>query len=321
MKKNYLTGLRSINEMLIEKFNASELHKLIKRDGLLACIRNNAICIYYNSDRVAKVSLSGDKLKCEVSSYYLSDFHLTRVRQQSETVYVSDEDIVNDIETIILNSKMRETPEKKAQQHLIYLNNSNKDSKWFCFDIEYRQSTTKQKDTPVFDGRFDILAISKEAPHRVAVIELKYGDSAIGGKSGIVKHIKDFNNFNNSASCKRNLANEIPVILKNLEAIGYDVPSQLTSSPIEISNHIEFYLICLYEGNTTKGTVGGYLFDEKRPNWPTKRISKSNNAVTELGIDVESLTCPIDITFLFKEVNSPTDFDITDILNTQNYDK
>lgn len=321
MEKNPLTDLRSINKTLIDKFNASALHKLIKREGLLACIRNNAIGLYYNSDRVAKVSISEGNLKCEVSSYYLSDFHSTGVQKKSKTVYVQEEVIVNNIETIILNSKKRETPEKKAQQHLIHLNNSNTDSEWFCFDIEYRQSTKKQEDAVLFEGRFDILAISKAAPHRVAVIELKYGNKAIPGESGIVKHIKDFVDFNNSASCKRNLFKEIPAMLENLSAIGYDVPPQLTAGCIEISNHIEYYVICLYEDETTRGTVGGYLFDSKRPNWPTKRISNDNNAVSKLGIDVESPTCPIDITFLFKKVNSPNDIDITDILGTQNYDK
>lgn len=320
MEKNYLYGLRSINKELINKFTISELHQLIKKEGVIACIRNNAIGIYYNSDRVAKVFLSRDKLKCEVSSYYLSDFYLTGIRQKSKTLTVSDMEIIEKFETIILNSRLRETPEKKAQQHLIQLNNSNNESEWFCFDIEYRQSTTIQMDIPKFDGRFDILAISKNAPHRIAVIELKYGDGAIGGESGIVKHLKDFKNFNKSESCKKNFVCEIPTILNNLSEIGYDIPSILTSESIEICKHIEFYVICLYEGETTKGTVGGYLFDKKRPDWLTKRISKKHNAVTELGLDVESPTCPIDIKFLFKKVNSPTNFNIPDILNPQYYD-
>ena len=320
MKHDPLTGLRHINRNLIEKFKDSGLYNLIKRDDILACIRNEAIGIYYNSDRVAKVFLSESELKCEVSTYYLSDFYLTGISRKSEPVIVSDQEIIDKLESIIQNSRKRETPEKKAQQHLVYLNNSNKDSNWFCFDIEYRQSKARQTDIPKFTGRFDILAISKNAPHRIAIIELKYGKGALGGKSGIVKHLKDFMDFNGSKSCYSNLANEITAILKNLKEIGYDVPPQLTSNSIEISEHIRYYVICLYEGESTMGTIGGYLFDNKRPNWPTKRISKSHNAVTELGIDVESPTCPIDVTFLFKNVSSPTDFNISDILNKDLYD-
>lgn len=320
MKQNPLTGLRHIDDKLIRKFKASDLYQLVQKENLLACIRDNAIGIYYNSDRVAKVSLSKEELKCEISSYYLSDFYTTGVHKPSETLTVSDCVIVDNIETIIENSKVRETPEKKAQQHLIHLNNANEDSDWYCFDIEYRQSTNKQNDIPLFDGRFDILAISKQRPHRVAVIELKYGEGAIGGKSGIVKHIMDFRNFQNSKSCIHNFEVEVPAMLKNLREIGYNVPTHLATGKIQFSNKIEFIVICLYEGESTKGTVGGYLFDKKRPHWNTKRVSKSNNALTKLGVDVESPTCPININFLFKKVGSPIDLKISDILDTKQYD-
>lgn len=282
MKHDSLTSLRHINSDLVSKFKESGLYNLIKEDDLLACIRSNAIGIYYNSDRVAKVSFSNNKLKCEVSSYYLSDFYMTETRKKSETVYVSDNEIIDKIESIIQNSRKRETPEKKAQQHLVYLNNSNKDSNWFCFDIEYRQSTATQTDVPKFTGRFDILAISKDAPHRIAIIELKYGKDALDCKCGIVKHLKDFRDFNGSKPCHCNLSNEIPAILKNLKEIGYDVSPQLISDSIEINEHIEYYVICLYEEESTRGTVGGYLFDEKRPHWHTRRISEFHNAITVL---------------------------------------
>lgn len=320
MKQNPLTGLRHIDDKLIRKFKASDLYQLVQKENLLACIRDNAIGIYYNSDRVAKVSLSKEELKCEVSSYYLSDFYTTGIHKPSETLTVSDCEIVDNIETIIENSKVRETPEKKAQQHLIHLNNANEDSDWYCFDIEYRQSTNKQNDIPLFDGRFDILAISKQRPHRVAVIELKYGEGAIGGKSGIVKHIMDFRNFQNSKSCIHNFEVEVPAMLKNLREIGYNVPSSLAAGDIQINDKIEFIVICLYEDESPRGTVGGYLFDEKRPHWNTKRVSKNNNAMTQLDVDVESPTCPIKINFLFKKVVSPTDLNISDILDPKQYD-
>lgn len=53
----------------------------------------------------------------------------------------------------------------------------------------------EQKDDSKFNGQFDILAISKEKPHKVALIELKYGSGALGGKSGIHKHIEDFKKY------------------------------------------------------------------------------------------------------------------------------
>lgn len=72
-------------------------------------------------------------------------------------------------------------------------------------------------------------------------------------------------------------------------------------------------MICLYDDEiSTKGTVGGYLFKDKRKDWGTKRISKNNNAMTKLEgtymgkcFDVESKKCAIKIDFLFKKQHRP----------------
>lgn len=74
-----MQNLRGINSKLISSFKESKLCQLIKEnpDRLLACIRNNAIGIYYNADRIAMVSLAKDgNLKCEINSYYLRDIQL-----------------------------------------------------------------------------------------------------------------------------------------------------------------------------------------------------------------------------------------------------
>lgn len=320
-EKDPLTGLRHISAGLVQKYKESKLYDLVKGDkSMLACIRNNAIGIYYNSDRVAMVRLKDNDLSCEISSYYLSDYHSTGDRVKSNNIHVKPDEIYSKIDTIKKNSAKRETPEKKAQQHLVFKNNSSEESNWYCFDIEYRQSTNKQTEEPKFDGRFDILAVSKSSPHRIAIIELKYGRNALGGKSGIVKHLKDFKNFSESKSCKENLKREILAILQNLKNLGYDITTELDNPSLCYADKIEFYVICLYEDESPKGTVGGYLFNKIRPEWNTKKTSR-DNAICELDIDVESPTCPIDVKFLFKRVSSPTDFTITDILDSTEYDK
>lgn len=320
-KKTSLTRLRHISDDLVAKYKKSKLHDLVKNDeSMLACIRNNAIGIYYNSDRVAMVRLKDDTLSCEISSYYLSDYYLTGTRTKSEIIFVTADEIQRNIDIIKYNSAKRGTPEKKAQQYIVYQNNLSKESDWYCFDIEYRQPSKVQRGSSTFDGRFDILAVSKSAPHRIAIIELKYGRGAIGGKSGVVKHLKDFKKFSESESCKENLKREIPAILQNLKDLGYDIPEELDHTSLCFENEIEFYVVCLYEDESPKGTVGGYLFNEIRSGWDTKKISR-DNAVKALGLDVESPTCPIDVKFLFKKVASPTDFTIIDILDSAEYDK
>lgn len=65
--------------------------------------------------------------------------------------------------------------------------------------------------------------------------------------------------------------------------------------------------------------MGGYLFQNLRENWGTKKIS-SKNAQKILGIDVEAEDSPIKVKFLFKKVDSPQSPNINDILNSTEYE-
>lgn len=319
-----MENLRGIDPKLdlIEKFKKSSLYKKIKenKDEYLLCIRNNYIGIYYNSDRIAKVYVSRKELKAEINDYYLSDYCETYKREKGCDKRVTLDEIEKNIDIIKKNSdaKCKSLEEKKAQQALVIANNSNPDSEWFCFDIEYRQSIKAQRKDS-FTGRFDILAISKKAPHRLAIIELKYNKESIGGVSGIAKHIEDFDTFNDeSNNCVSNLKEEVKNIITDMKSLEIDMPVlDLDYNNIEKP---EFYIICLYDTKESpRGTIGGYLFDSKREHWQTKRISKHN--IMSKKYDIESPTCPIKVKFLFKKVESPKNLGIIDILDTNQYDK
>lgn len=322
-----MENLRGIDPKLdlIENFKNSSLYKKIKenKDEYLVCIRNNSIGIYYNADRIAKVYVSHKELKAEINSFYSSDYWDTNIREKGNYEKKTLDYIETNIDNIKKNSdaKCKNLKEKKAQQALVVANNSNPNSEWFCFDIEYRQSI-KAQHKDLFTGRFDILAISKKAPHRLAIIELKYNKESIGGTSGIAKHIKDFSTFNDeSNNCVSNLKEEVKNIITDLESLGID----MLSLDIDYNNieNPEFYIICLYDTKESpRGTVGGYLFDTKREHWHTKRTSK-HNIIDEIGenYNIESTECPIKVNFLFKKVESPKNLGITDILDTNQYDK
>lgn len=319
-----MENLRGIDPKLdlIEKFKNSSLYKKIKenKDEYLLCIRNNYIGIYYNSDRIAKVYASRKELKAIINDYYLSDYCETHKREKGCDKRVTLDEIEKNIDIIKKNSdaKCKSLEEKKAQQALVIANNSNPDSEWFCFDIEYRQSIKAQRKDS-FTGRFDILAISKKAPHRLAIIELKYNKESIGGVSGIAKHIEDFDTFNDeSNNCVSNLKEEVKNIITDMKSLEIDMPVlDLDYNNIEKP---EFYIICLYDTKESpRGTIGGYLFDSKREHWQTKRISKHN--IMSKKYDIESPTCPIKVKFLFKKVESPKNLGIIDILDTNQYDK
>jgi hypothetical protein len=75
-------------------------------------------------------------------------------------------------------------------------NNKLKRFSWYCFDVEWVKAFENQQQKMkqnLMDGL--TLCYFKKKPHVVALIELKYGNGAIGGESGIFKHIEDFKKY------------------------------------------------------------------------------------------------------------------------------
>lgn len=88
-------------------------------------------------------------------------------------------------------------PEREFQQLIARENNLSRisnETEYFVVDIEFSDSD--------IGARFDILALRWLANHRKnsgnlrpALIEMKYGDKALQGKSGIIKHLQDINSL------------------------------------------------------------------------------------------------------------------------------
>lgn len=262
----------------VEKFKESCLYKdlyLQHRDELFIAVRNEYLNIYYNNDNVAKVKyIQNGMIKCEISSYYLTGIS----KSQMLTLYSEDEirkQIVDQYETIKTNSDRRNKDEKKSQTQLFIKNNRNKKSEWYCTDVEWQNP--KDKEHPDYNARFDIVAISRKAPYRIAIIELKYGRESVSGDSGIMKHVSDFYKFGKYRYFER-FKLETKAILRNLRELDPDFPDELRQIRIDdIVHRPSFYFIVLDNNKygdqcTPKQTVGGYLFNDAN-RWDSPRVS------------------------------------------------
>ncbi len=293
-------------------FKASKFYQEIylkHSNEIIIGIRDRFINLYYNCDSIAKINIDSPK-KAIIDKYYTN----------GKTSVLTDTELVSYYETIKENSDKRKKREKQAQGQLFLSNNKNPNSDWFCVDVEYTKSL-KGKDKAE-DWRFDIIAITKSAPYRVALIELKYGKGAIKEPSGIRTHIKDFYAFfqNNKFSL---LKAEIVSIINALQLLEDDIPESLQNiSCDKISSIPEFYFITLDNNNeggiktSPKQTMSGYLFDDKR--WDCKRISslvKKEGDYFDM-IDHNNIFSP---TFLFSKATLPR-LKIDSILNEKFYD-
>lgn len=305
---------RGVDTNFAARFKQSDFYQKVyieHKDEIIVGVRDGHINLYHNCNNIAKISCNTRHLKGEISTYYTDGI-------SGDRKSISGHDLAERYEYIKEQSNKRGTCEKKAQARLFIENNSNPDSEWFCIDIEYAKTAQH--------GRFDIIAVSKKAPHKVALIELKYGYKALGGNSGIRTHIKDFYNFTESGSFSK-LKPEIASIVEGLETLGVNLPASLRKLKEEnIAPDPLFYIIVLNNniepgnGSTPKQRASGYLFNDKR--WGCKRVSQ---LVKEEG-DYFKLTNnkPFPLTFLFSNlalIDSTPAIGISDILNEKFYDK
>ncbi len=269
---------RGISEEFANEFIKSDLYKfyLQNQHELIIGVRNNYLNLYYNCDSIARIKYKKGNIDCEIDKYYLDGKHYN---SKDKYFLTSQNQIIEQYLNIKKHSEARTTPEKKVQSKLIILNNQNPDSNWYCVDLEYVKAfrNKEEKDKANFNARFDIIAISKVKPYKVALIELKYGGGAIGGKSGIYKHVKDFVKFINYEYFEQHLKQEIIEILKSQKNLDINIPFELPNKLDDILLHPDFYFITLDNNaktkkSTPKQTMAGYLFKDFR--WGCRRLSK-----------------------------------------------
>ena len=290
---------RGIDKEFSQAFKGSELYQLYQdhKDELIIGVRNNYLNLYYNCDSIAKIEYlkTTGKFKCDIANYYLGD---GKGRSQINPIEICEQ-----YNEITKQSYERATLEKKAQSKLVLLNNSNNDSKWYCIDVEYVKqfNNNMEKKEADFNARFDIIALSKNKPHRVALIELKYGDKSIGGNSGIYKHIKDFSGFQKNEYFENHLRYEIIEIVKSLKELEIYVPFELPKDEDLLVP--EFYFITLNNNSETgktrtpKQNIAGYLFKDKR--WNCTQLSNKYCVENDFG-DVTKKNNKFYATFLFS---------------------
>ncbi|MCQ2965614.1 MAG: hypothetical protein MJ250_02605 [Alphaproteobacteria bacterium] len=202
--------------------------ELVKADNsLIMCMRGSYVTIYYKSLQILKINEKGT---FEVDANYKIN---PKDYGDSWAVYFKDAkealDNHNDVEKL----------EKEVQQALVKENNCGsicKETDYFILDIEYTQSD--------FDGRFDALAVywpkdkRKNGNNlRLAFVEVKAGEKAISGTSGVSRHYKSVIKFmgelNNN---KDEFLEDLEKVIEQQRKLGlweYDNSRKITFSRTE----------------------------------------------------------------------------------------
>jgi hypothetical protein len=126
-------------------------------------------------------------------------------------------------ETMDLFFVDRRKPEREFQQLVARENNFStvsNETEYFIVDIEHEEDRNA-------GARFDMLAIRWLASDRrdgsrcqASLIEMKYGDGALGGKSGLVKHLDDIHNLVSDPAKYADLISMMTAQFNQLDELG-----------------------------------------------------------------------------------------------------
>jgi hypothetical protein len=171
----------------------------VKNDHtLMLAIRENSINIYYRGGSIVKIDEQkpGHYLAHFDNKYNLSGKPIPH----SPLTITSREDTQKWVDSLAFRKNIMDEyfvvhnkAEREFQQLIVRENNGStisNESEYFITDIEF--------DERKLNARFDLLAIRWLSADRkvgtkcrVALMEMKYGDGALGGEAGITKHLRD----------------------------------------------------------------------------------------------------------------------------------
>ena len=203
LSDDFLNSLKSNHGLL-----KPVLDRVKKDDTLMLAIRNGYINIYYrggNLLRIAKTNETSDSYdlyfdkRYDLSVGYTSFFDLNLPSKISGREQIAQWISAFPKLKELMDFWFSENPktEREFQQLVERENNRSSisnETEYFIIDIEMADAN--------LGARFDILAIKWLANGRkdgksckASFIEMKYGDDALSGDSGLVSHLKDINNL------------------------------------------------------------------------------------------------------------------------------
>jgi len=200
---------RGLSPEFLKALKSGFLQPVLKRvkndDTLMLAIRDGYINIYYRGGSIVKITECNRFFKFHFDiKYDLSEDHKTyktlklekKITDQAQTKkWVSSISTLKELMDFWFNKNPR--IEREFQQLVQRENNRSSisgETEYFITDIEIAASD--------IGAKFDMIAIKWVAKKRkngkncrASFIEMKYGDKALGDKSGLIKHIEDIDKF------------------------------------------------------------------------------------------------------------------------------
>lgn len=224
--------MRGLDDKFVDDLKNGDLKDFLQAvkvdDTLCLEIRDNKINIYYRGGNMFKISRDGGEYKVYFNLEYCNKKDSSKYKDILKEI--KDDDYKGWIDNIPFIKYEMDTwfckhpkLEREYQQLILRENNNSEianDTDYYICDIEYANSENK--------SRFDMIGIKwlskaqdrKKDSVSIAFIEMKYGDAAITGDSGIKKHINDIYGFVNDSIKMGAIYKEIENIFNQKVELG-----------------------------------------------------------------------------------------------------
>lgn len=222
---------REIKPKMLNAFLHGELHPLleaVKKDDTLDLeLRGDSVNIYYRGGRLFKITekkggyaVLFNKKYCVTDNSLLEEYPDVKTAVDNIPFYKQ-----------AMDWWFHEHPkyEREFQQVIARENNNlgniSRGTDYYIVDIEY----ANKGDTADKSARFDMVALkwlSDGATRKdvqkvsLALIEVKFGNGALQGKSGVCEHLKDFQHFLSDQNSLKEFCEDMSVVFAQKCQLG-----------------------------------------------------------------------------------------------------
>ena len=250
---------------LKENYGLSALLQYVKYDNTLDIeIRENKINIYYRGGSALRITeVAPNKYGFHFDkNYFLSDSSLLYDSipiLNSETDWKQYFPLVKQGMDFYITKRPKE--EREFQQLVVRENNYSNISNatdYYIIDIEYDNHK---------NARFDMVALEWESSGskrklpksykpKLSIIEMKYGDGALKGSAGMVKHINDFKQFLSNSIEVQDFKTEMITIFQQKRELGLIPCLSKDRNPNEVTEvHLDIEFVFLIANHDPASSI------------------------------------------------------------------